>query len=138
MCSSDLGIAGFGPSTLHALGARVGMTLSRRAYNLSVINVPGPKRPLFAAGSELIAAYPYSPLVHGQALGIGLTSYRGQVFIGLTADHDALSDVDNIVRGIERSLQDLSAAAKRNRFRVLTGRADAQSSQSSSGETLVG
>ena len=40
------GIAGFGPPTLHALGARVGTTLSNRAYNVAITNVPGPQRPL--------------------------------------------------------------------------------------------
>jgi diacylglycerol O-acyltransferase len=120
------GAAGFGPPTLHALGSRVGATLSQRAYNVSIINVPGPQRPLFAAGSEMVEAYPFSPLVHGQALSIGLTSYRGSVFIGLTADRDALADVAVIVEGLHASLLELKeAASKESGLRVIPGHADA-------------
>jgi diacylglycerol O-acyltransferase len=120
------GAAGFGPPTFHALGSRVGATLSQRAYNVSIINVPGPQRPLFAAGSEMVEAYPFSPLVHGQALSIGLTSYRGSVFIGLTADRDALADVAVIVEGLHASLLELKeAASKESGLRVIPGHADA-------------
>lgn len=120
------GMAGFGPPTLHALGSRVGATLSQRAFNVSIINVPGPQRALYAAGSEMVEAYPFSPLVHGQALGIGLTSYQGCVFIGLTADRDALADVDVIVDGLHTALAELKeAAAKETGLRIIPGRADA-------------
>ena len=120
------GIAGFGPPTLHALGARVGSTLSNRTYNVAVTNVPGPQRPLYAAGSEMVAAYPFSPLVQGQALGIGLTSYRGSMFVGLTADRDALADVSVIIDGLAQALEELKdAASKETGLRVIPGRADA-------------
>jgi WS/DGAT/MGAT family acyltransferase len=120
------GAAGFGPPTLHALGSRVGATLSQRAYNVSIINVPGPQRPLYAAASEMVEAYPFSPLVHGQALGIGLTSYQGCLFIGLTADRDALADVDVIVVGLADALTELKeASAKETGLRIIPGRADA-------------
>lgn len=120
------GMAGFGPPTLHALGSRVGSTLARRAYNVSITNVPGPQRPLYAAGSEMIAAYPFSPLTQGQALGIGLTSYQGEMFVGLTADHDALADVSVIIEALHTSLEELkSAAAKETGLRIIPGRADA-------------
>jgi WS/DGAT/MGAT family acyltransferase len=120
------GIAGFGPPTLHALGARVGSTLSNRAYNVAVTNVPGPQRPLYAAGSEMVSAYPFSPLVQGQALGIGLTSYRGSMFVGLTADRDALADVSVIIDGLADSLAELKdAASKETGLRIIPGRADA-------------
>lgn len=119
------GMAGFGPPTLHALGSRVGSTLSQRAYNVAITNVPGPQRPLYAAGSEMIAAYPFSPLVQGQALGIGLTSYRGSVFVGLTADRDALADVNVIIDGLAESLTELKeAASKETGLRIIPGRAD--------------
>ena len=120
------GIAGFGPPTLHALGARVGATLSNRAYNVAITNVPGPQRPLYAAGSEMISAYPFSPLVQGQALGIGLTSYQGSMFVGLTADRDALADISLIIDGLTDALSELKdAASKESGLRIIPGRADA-------------
>ena len=36
-----VGLAGFAPPTLHALGARVASSMSRRVFNLIVTNVPG-------------------------------------------------------------------------------------------------
>ena len=127
MCIRDsAGIAGFGPPTLHALGARVGATLSHRAYNVAITNVPGPQRPLYAAGSQMISAYPFSPLAQGQALGIGLTSYQGSMFVGLTADRDALADVSVIIDGLADALSELKeAASKESGLRIIPGRADA-------------
>jgi hypothetical protein len=73
----------------------------------------------------MIAAYPFSPLVQGQALGIGLTSYRGSVFVGLTADRDALADVNVIIDGLAESLTELKeAASKETGLRIIPGRAD--------------
>ena len=86
-------IAGFGPPTLVALGARVGSTMSSRVYNLVITNVPGPQRPLYAAGSRMVAAYPCVPLTQNQALSIGLLSYDGGVYCGLYADRDAVPDL---------------------------------------------
>lgn len=110
-------IAGFGPATLHALGARVASTLSRRAYDITVTNVPGPQHALYAAGSRMIATYPCVPLVPGQVLSLGLTSYDGALHIGLMSDRDAVRDLDRISRGFEESLVGLTAALKQRRFR---------------------
>jgi hypothetical protein len=74
----------------------------------------------------MVEAYPFSPLVHGQALGIGLTSYQGWIYIGLTADRDALADVEAIVDALGTSLNELKdAAAKETGLRIIPGRADA-------------
>lgn len=79
------------PPTLHALGARVGFTLSRRSYNVLVTNVPGPQIPLYVAGARVLAMYPIAPLVKGHALAVACTSYRGKVYYGLTADGVAIN-----------------------------------------------
>ncbi len=107
-------IAGFGPPTLHALGARVGSTLSSRAYNLVITNVPGPQRPLYAAGSRMIAAYPVVPLTKNQALSIGLISYDGGVYFGLYADRDALPDLDVLVTCLQESADELRARSEQS------------------------
>ncbi|HTY73349.1 MAG TPA: wax ester/triacylglycerol synthase family O-acyltransferase [Actinomycetes bacterium] len=101
------GIAGFAPPTLHALGARVAAGLSRRLFNLVVTNVPGPQRPLYAAGARLVRAYPVVPLAPGQALAIGVTSYDGGVYYGLWADRDAMSDLGVLAQCLEDSLTEL-------------------------------
>ena len=102
-----VGLAGFAPPTLHALGARVGSGLSKRLFNLVVTNVPGPQFPLYAAGARLLATYPVVPLAKGQAVSVGLTSYDGGVFYGLNADRDAMTDVDVLAHCLCDSLAEL-------------------------------
>jgi diacylglycerol O-acyltransferase len=103
-------IAGFGPATMHALGARVASTLARRTYDLTVTNVPGPQHALYASGSEMIATYPSIPLVPGQTLSVGLTSYNGTLHIGLMSDRDAISDLSVLAAGFSDSVIGMRAA----------------------------
>lgn len=100
-------IGGFAPPTLHALGARVASGLSRRLFNTVVTNVPGPQFPLYAAGAQMLQAYPVVPLAKGQAVSIGLTSYNGGVYYGLLADRDAMADVDVLGGLLEESVAEL-------------------------------
>lgn len=118
-------IAGFGPPTLHALGARAGSTMSNRLYNLVITNVPGPQRPLYAAGSRMVGVYPVVPLTHNQALSIGLTSYDGGVYLGLYADRDALPDVEVLGTCLHESAAELVARAEQSvrTLRVVGGTA---------------
>ena len=71
------GIAGFAPTTFHALGSRVAAAEARKGFHLSVTNVPGPQFPLYAAGAQMVETYPVHPLLPGHALAIGVTSYDG-------------------------------------------------------------
>ncbi|MEI8262151.1 MAG: WS/DGAT domain-containing protein, partial [Actinomycetes bacterium] len=113
-------IAGFGPPTLHALGARLGASLTRRVYNLVITNVPGPQHPLYAAGARMTAAYPVVPLGIGQALSIGLTSYDGGVYLGLFADRDALPDLDVLVSCLhDARMELLERCEERRRLRAV-------------------
>jgi WS/DGAT/MGAT family acyltransferase len=101
------GMAGFGPPTLHALGARAANTLSRRVFNLVVTNVPGPQTPLYVGGAPMLATYPVVPLAKGQALAIGLTSYNGRVCFGLNGDRDAMADLAVLAQAIPDALAEL-------------------------------
>jgi diacylglycerol O-acyltransferase / wax synthase len=107
-----VGLAGFAPPTLHALGARVASAMSRRVFNLVVTNVPGPQHPLYAAGARLIASYPVMPLAKGQAVSIGLTSYDGGVYYGLNADRDAMPDLDVLGQCLADALAELKAGGR--------------------------
>jgi WS/DGAT/MGAT family acyltransferase len=97
-------LSGFAPPTLHALGARAASGLSRRLFNLVVTNVPGPQAPLYAGGARMVEVFPVVPLVRGQGLAIGMTSYDGTVYVGLNADRDSLSDVDVLADLIEQEV----------------------------------
>ena len=45
-------------------------------------------------------------------MSIGLTSYDGGVFFGITADRDAVPDLDELARLITTALADLRAAGR--------------------------
>ncbi|WP_299952235.1 wax ester/triacylglycerol synthase family O-acyltransferase [uncultured Modestobacter sp.] len=104
-------LSGFAPPTLHALGARAASGLSRRLFNLVVTNVPGPQVPLYAGGARMVEVFPVVPLVRGQGLSIGLTSYDGTVYFGLNADRDSVSDVDALADLIEAEVAFLVESA---------------------------
>jgi len=103
-----LSLGRFAPPALHAMGARVAGQLSRRSYDLLVTNVPGPQTRLFAAGDPVAAMYPVVPLVHGHALAVGCTSYRGRVYFGLTADRDAMPDAGEFSALLAEAVQELA------------------------------
>lgn len=107
-----IGLGGFAPPTLLALGARAAAALSKRLFNVIVTNVPGPQMPLYAAGARMLEMYPVVPLVTNQALAIGLASYNGGVFWGINADRDAIPDVDVLATCIEESLAALLETAR--------------------------
>ena len=100
-------IAGFAPTTLHALGVRVSAEVMRKQHDLLVTNVPGPQVPLYAAGARLAASYPALPLSAGHLLTIGVTSYNGEVYVGLTADRDAVRDLDVLAQCLADALEEL-------------------------------
>ena len=100
-------IAGFAPTTLHALGVRVSNDVLRRQHDVLVTNVPGPQMTLYAAGERLVASYPVLPLGAGHLLAIGVTSYDGHVFIGLTADRDAVGDLDVLAQCLDDAVEEL-------------------------------
>ena len=100
-------IAGFAPATLHALGVRTSTEVVRRQYDLLITNVPGPQVGLYAAGAQLVASYPFVPLSAGHVLAIGVTSYDGEIFVGLTSDRDAISDLDVLAQCLLDSLDEL-------------------------------
>ncbi|QDQ96806.1 WS/DGAT/MGAT family O-acyltransferase [Tomitella fengzijianii] len=87
-------LSGLTPPTLHAMGSRVTGSMSRRAFHLVVANAPGPQTPMYFAGARMLEMYPVLPLVPGQALSIGITSYDGKLFFGFDVERDAVPDVD--------------------------------------------
>ena len=116
------GIAGFAPATFHAIGSRVAADEMRRGFQISITNVPGPQSPLYAAGARMLETYPVHPLQPGHALSIGVTSYDGSVFYGITADRDMLPDVDVLGQCVTEALDELLDTATGARPKVPRGR----------------
>jgi diacylglycerol O-acyltransferase / wax synthase len=79
-------------------------------WNLVISNVPGPQMPFYLLGRRLLEVYPCVPLSpQGHALSIGVVSYDGGVFFGLTGDREALSDLDDLAAELETEIEKLDA-----------------------------
>jgi diacylglycerol O-acyltransferase len=100
-------VAGFAASTFHLLGSRVAGQQLRRGFQLLVTNVPGAQSPLYAVGARMLESYPVQPLLPGHALAVGVTSYDAGVYFGITADRDAVPDVEVLAQCVEESLVEL-------------------------------
>lgn len=116
------GIAGFAPTTFHAVGARVAAQEVRRGFALCVTNAPGPQSPVYAAGARLVASYPVPPLLPEHRLAVAVTSYDGGVTYGITADRDAIPDADVLGSCVLEALQELVDASGDARPRAPRGR----------------
>jgi diacylglycerol O-acyltransferase len=116
------GIAGFAPATFHAIGSRVAADELRRGAQISITNVPGPQSSLYAAGARMLETYPVHPLTRDHALAIGVTSYDGAVYYGITADRDLLPDADVLGQCIVEALDELLETASGGRPRAPRGR----------------
>ena len=94
----------------------------RRGFQLSITNVPGPQSPLYAAGARMLRTFPIPPLLPGQTLAIGVTSYDGQVFYGITADRDLVPDADVLGQCVTEALTELLDTATGGRPKIPRGR----------------
>jgi WS/DGAT/MGAT family acyltransferase len=99
-------------SSLYVEFARLAARL--RPCNMIVTNVPGPQFPVYLLGARMVACHPLVPLFREQALGVALFSYDGKIFWGFNAGWDAVPDLHELVRGVERSFADLCEAARAN------------------------
>ncbi len=118
-----IGVGGFAPTTFHALGARVAAAAPQRSFHLVVTNVPGPQFPLYAAGARMLESYPVQPLLPGHGLAIGVTSYDGGVYYGLTADRDSMPDLEVVGQCLTEALAELVDTTAETRMRAPRGRA---------------
>jgi diacylglycerol O-acyltransferase / wax synthase len=85
--------------------------LRRPPFNIVISNVPGPNRPLYWNGAELVGTYPASIPSHGQALNITCTSYAGQMGFGLVGCRRSVPSLQRLLEHLESALTELEAAA---------------------------
>jgi len=91
---------------------------TRPMFNITISNVPGPDKPLYFRGAELLAIYPASIVTHGQALNITCESYAGSMNFGFTGCHTAVPSMQKIAVYAADAIADLEAALKPVRRRA--------------------
>lgn len=82
-------------------------------------NVPGPREPLYFAGSEIMQLLFWVPQAGLVGIGVSILSYRGEVQLGLIADENQLPDPERVVRRFRPEFETLAR-------RVRTGTAPAR------------
>jgi WS/DGAT/MGAT family acyltransferase len=103
-------MTGFAPPLLASVLARA--SGEGGAFNLVVSNVPGPQVPLYLNGSRVLAVHPIVPLNPAdQGLNVGVFSYDGSVFFGLTGDRDLDPPVSRAAAALEEAVGELLALA---------------------------
>ncbi len=130
-------IAGFAPATLHVLGVRSAAEAVRRPYDVLITNVPGPQLPLYAVGARMTETFPVVPLAAGHLLAIGVTSYDGGVFFGLTADRDAIADLDVLVQCLDDAVGELLDTTEQARRRQPTRPASAAARRAATSKAVA-
>ena len=90
---------------LTGLGGR-----TRPMFNITISNVPGPEKPLFFRGAELLAIYPASIVTHGQALNITCQSYAGMMDFGFTGCHTSVPSLQRLAVYAADAVEELEAA----------------------------
>lgn len=83
---------------------------TRPMFNITISNVPGPDKPLYFRGAELLAIYPVSIVTHGQALNITCQSYAGSMNFGFTGCHATLPSLQRLAVYAGEALEELEAA----------------------------
>ena len=107
-----VGLSGFAPAMLLTLALRVATRMPQRSVNTVTTNVPGPQRPLYAAGRRMLECFPYVPLAGHVRVGVAIFSYDGALGFGVTGDFDRAPDIGVLCRGIECSIAELVEAAR--------------------------
>lgn len=114
--STLIGLAALAPPVLHSFLAR--SLFASRLFNVTITNVPGPQRRLYAFGAPMVDALPLVPLAADHALGIAIVSYEGRLVFGINGDWDALPDIDTVAEGIEEALAQLGELALGSRTQM--------------------
>lgn len=81
------------------------------AVNIVATNVPGPQVPLYTLGHKMLAYYPYVPVGYAVGCGCAILSYDQKITFGLTADEQAMPDVELLQQFLEQSFAELRRAA---------------------------
>jgi len=72
--------------------------------------VPGPDKPLYLRGAEMVATYPASIVTHGQALNITCQSYAGFMNFGYTGCHSSMPSMQRLAVYTAEALAEMEAA----------------------------
>ena len=103
-------LMGILPAPVQALAGALA-TAPFPAFNMVSTNVPGPQVPLYTMGKKMLAYYPYVPVGYAVGCGCAIVSYDQKIYFGLTADLQAMPDVEVMRDFLNESYSELLKAA---------------------------
>jgi WS/DGAT/MGAT family acyltransferase len=103
-------LIGILPASMQAVAGAMA-TFPLPPVNIVATNVPGPQVPLYAMGKRMIDYYPYVPVGYAVGCGCAIMSYDQRLYFGLTADSQAMPDVESLKTFLEESFVELRKAA---------------------------
>ena len=113
------------PFTLTAWTMRMLTRLPQRAVTALATNVPGPRSRQQLMGRDVLEILPVPPIALQLRTGIAMVSYAESFVFGITGDHDAAPDLEQLAAGIEDAVARLAAISgtrRRKRRRAKTVR----------------
>jgi diacylglycerol O-acyltransferase len=102
---------GMTPVPLQAAVGPLSTLLPVPPFHMVCTNVPGPQVPLYALGRKMLTYYPYVPIANQMGLGCAIQSYNQTLYVGLTADAQAVPDVLRLKRFLDEAFAELCRAA---------------------------
>ena len=83
--------------------------MSPRVFTFNVSNVPGPRADVYVKGSRVRALYSIAEVAQHHALRVSVISAAGNLFFGLCADRDAVTELDVLADGLDHARDELLA-----------------------------
>jgi diacylglycerol O-acyltransferase len=93
---------------LPAWGHRLAVRILGAKCSAIVTNVPGPRRPVWLAGSRLVRVVFWVPQAGAIGLGVSILSYAGEIGVGVAADRNVVPDPGRLVATVESELDELA------------------------------
>ncbi len=91
-------------SLITGMGGRM-----RPVFNVTISNLPGPKKKLYIRGAEMEAFYPTSLVTHGQALNITVHGYRDTLGFGFIGCGETLPSLQRLAVYAGEAVDELRA-----------------------------
>ena len=95
-----LGVVGLTPVDLEKLV----VDLFTSKSSMVLTNVPGPKEPVYLAGTPVRGVLVWAPTSGSMAMSLSIMSYDGRVTVGVMTDAHLVPDPERIAKGFEREL----------------------------------
>jgi diacylglycerol O-acyltransferase len=115
------GMLGLALPTVMAYGVQAAFQVPQPLVQTVTTNVPGPPVPLYLLGRKLVRLHPYVPIGNSVHISVAILSYTGRLSFGITADPEAVPDLNVLTRGIRRGLAELEEAAAAARAAAADG-----------------